>query len=126
MFIGIGRWNHLHPSRDCRPWPVGAQCFYREPHAPPIVLSMVDIHSHVLPGLDDGAPNMEAALEMLHVAGESGTTDIVATPHANPQYRFDPMRVEVALAALQKAAGSGPRIHYGCELHLTPENIEDA
>src|SRR5688572_23814999 len=87
---------------------------------------MVDIHSHVLPGLDDGAPNMEVALEMLRVASESGTTDIVGTPHASPQYRFDPIRVETALAELQKAAGSDTRIHYGCELHLTPENIDEA
>ena len=44
---------------------------------------MVDIHSHILHGLDDGAHTREESLAMVRLAAESGTTDIVATPHAN-------------------------------------------
>ncbi len=40
-----------------------------------------DIHSHILPGFDDGAPDLETALAMLRQAAESGTGGIVATPH---------------------------------------------
>ena len=42
---------------------------------------MVDIHSHILPGLDDGADNFEEALVMAKIAVESGVTAITATPH---------------------------------------------
>ncbi|MBC2581555.1 tyrosine-protein phosphatase [Clostridium sp. DJ247] len=42
---------------------------------------MVDIHSHVLPGIDDGADVIEKTLEMLKIASEDGTKNIVATPH---------------------------------------------
>jgi protein-tyrosine phosphatase len=87
---------------------------------------MIDIHSHILPGLDDGAQDQEEALRMVRMAASAGTTDIVATPHANQEFRFDPLLVEQRIAELKQALGETPRIHYGCELHLTPENIADA
>ncbi len=42
---------------------------------------MVDLHTHILPGVDDGAETLEDALEMLTTAYKNGTTDIVLTPH---------------------------------------------
>lgn len=42
---------------------------------------MIDIHSHVIPGIDDGAGDIETALEMLKIAQEDGIETIVATPH---------------------------------------------
>src|SRR5262252_1634898 len=51
---------------------------------------MIDIHSHILHGLDDGSKSLEESLEMLRVASAAGTTDIVATPHADLQYCFKP------------------------------------
>jgi protein-tyrosine phosphatase len=44
---------------------------------------MVDIHCHVLHGIDDGAENFDTSFEMAKLAVESGTTEIFATPHAN-------------------------------------------
>lgn len=44
---------------------------------------MIDIHAHILPGLDDGARDLESALAMAELAAESGVTVIVATPHSN-------------------------------------------
>ncbi|MBZ5577638.1 MAG: exopolysaccharide biosynthesis protein [Acidobacteriia bacterium] len=87
---------------------------------------MIDIHSHILPGLDDGSSAMEESIAMLRMAAAFGTTDIVATPHANMQFAFDPADVERRIAELQEAAGDVVRIHYGCDFHLTPENIDDA
>jgi len=87
---------------------------------------VIDIHSHILFGLDDGSDSLETSSEMLRMASASGTTDIVATPHANTEFSFDSARVTQKIADLQAAAGSLPRIHYGCDFHLTPENIEDA
>jgi protein-tyrosine phosphatase len=84
---------------------------------------MVDIHSHVLPGLDDGPKSMQESLDMLRLAADSGTTDIVASSHSNSEYVFDPLRAAQAIDELQAAPGV-PRIHYGCELHFNLENIE--
>lgn len=87
---------------------------------------MIDIHAHILPGMDDGPQTLEESLAMLEVAAASGTTDIVATPHANLQYAFDPDVVDGKIAELQKAAGGKIRIHRGCDFHLSYDNIQDA
>ena len=42
---------------------------------------MIDIHSHILPGIDDGSKNMETSIKMLKMAEVRGTKIIVATPH---------------------------------------------
>lgn len=44
---------------------------------------MIDIHAHILPGIDDGAENMDSALEMAAMAVESGVTALIATPHSS-------------------------------------------
>jgi protein-tyrosine phosphatase len=87
---------------------------------------VIDIHSHILPGLDDGARTLEDSVAMVRMAAAAGTTDIVATPHANQDFAFDPRVVERKIGELQAAAGDEPRIHYGCDLHLMPENIDEA
>ena len=50
---------------------------------------MIDIHAHILPGIDDGAEDMYDTLEMARMAVESGVTAIVATPHCNLPGLFD-------------------------------------
>jgi protein-tyrosine phosphatase len=65
----------------------------------------IDIHSHVLPGIDDGARDMDEALDMLRMARSDGTITIVATPHSA---RTDPQSIQLATAGLQRAAsGAG-------------------
>lgn len=44
---------------------------------------MIDIHCHILPGVDDGAGNMSDALEMAELAASSGIKSIIITPHCN-------------------------------------------
>jgi protein-tyrosine phosphatase len=87
---------------------------------------MIDIHTHVLAGLDDGARTLDDSVAMVRLAAETGTTDLVATPHENFEYHLDPQRVEAGIAELQQAAGSALTIHRGCDFHLYPDNIEDA
>jgi protein-tyrosine phosphatase len=87
---------------------------------------MIDIHTHVLAGLDDGACSLEEGVAMLRIAAESGTTDLVATPHANLQFRFDPAAIDARLSELSLAAGNAVRLHRGCDFHLYFDNIQDA
>ncbi|MBL8174773.1 MAG: hypothetical protein JNK48_08885 [Bryobacterales bacterium] len=63
---------------------------------------------------------------MMRMAAESGTTDIVATPHADLTYRFQPELIRERVEELTAAAGGCPRIHEGCDFHLTYDNIQDA
>ncbi|MDX2153096.1 MAG: CpsB/CapC family capsule biosynthesis tyrosine phosphatase [Bryobacteraceae bacterium] len=86
---------------------------------------MIDIHSHILPGVDDGAATLDESLEMLRLAAEDGTTDIVATPHASFEFPYNAEKVREALARVQEAAGDRIRVHLGCDLHLSYENIQN-
>lgn len=87
---------------------------------------MVDIHSHVLWGLDDGSETYEESLAMLRMAAAAGTTDMVATPHANSQYTFDPQLIETRIAQLEATAETLPQIHRGCDFHLDFVNVQAA
>lgn len=50
---------------------------------------MIDLHIHILPGLDDGARTVDEALEMAEMAVESGVETLVVTPHSNQTGRFE-------------------------------------
>jgi protein-tyrosine phosphatase len=63
---------------------------------------------------------------MLAVAVKSGTTEMVATPHANSEFPYDGDLVSARLEELRRAAPEGIGIHRGCDLHLSSENIMSA
>ena len=63
---------------------------------------MIDIHSHILPGLDDGAQDLYDTLEMLQVAAESGIAAVVATPHCNLPGGYQNYFGEEYIEAIQK------------------------
>jgi protein-tyrosine phosphatase len=54
---------------------------------------LVDLHSHILPGVDDGAPDIEASIAMARTAAADGIRIMVATPHVSFEYELDPMDV---------------------------------
>jgi protein-tyrosine phosphatase len=84
---------------------------------------MVDLHSHVLPGLDDGAKSIEEALAMAEDAVADGITHVVATPHANSTYVFDFAKVQKARNALEEKLAGRICLATGCDFHLNPENL---
>ena len=49
---------------------------------------MIDIHTHIMPGVDDGARDIHMAIEMIRNAAVGGTTDIILTPHCAEAYGF--------------------------------------
>jgi protein-tyrosine phosphatase len=55
---------------------------------------MIDLHCHILPGLDDGPANLDFSLAMARAAVESGTQLIVATPHIRADFNVDPSEIE--------------------------------
>jgi protein-tyrosine phosphatase len=87
---------------------------------------LIDIHSHVLYGVDDGARTLEDSVAMVRLAAEHGTTDLVATPHASPNYRFEPGIVKERLAEIAAASDNVLRLHAGCDFHLSFDNVQDA
>jgi protein-tyrosine phosphatase len=62
--------------------------------------AIVDLHNHLLPGIDDGAPDLATALQLAQVAVEDGITHMVCTPHIHPG-RYDNTQVTIASALAQ-------------------------
>jgi len=84
---------------------------------------MVDLHCHLLPGIDDGAHTIEDSLAMAEDAIGDGITCVVATPHASTGYPFDYAKVRAAQEELQSRLGGRLTIATGCDFHLNPENL---
>jgi protein-tyrosine phosphatase len=87
---------------------------------------VIDIHCHILPGVDDGAESWEIAEQMCSMAAADGITDIVATPHANDVYAFEREPHQAKLARLQEQVGNTVTLTLGCDFHLSYDNIQDA
>ncbi len=63
------------------------------------------------------------AVEMLRMSASDGVTHVVATPHCNFRYPFEPRENRSKAADLQAAIGDSPRILLGCDFHLSFDNI---
>ena len=87
---------------------------------------MIDIHAHILPGLDDGPQSMPETIEMIEIARTAGTMAIVASPHSDTQYLYEPDRIEELLAEAQSRVGPGIALVRGCDFHLMQSNVESA
>jgi protein-tyrosine phosphatase len=85
---------------------------------------MVDIHCHILPGLDDGPQSLEMSLQMAESAISEGITHVIATPHANSHYTFVPDLVRARRDEIQTHLGDRLQIATGCDFHLSYENLE--
>jgi protein-tyrosine phosphatase len=85
--------------------------------------NMVDIHSHILPEVDDGAKSWEMAVEMCRMAAADGITHVVATPHSNDQFHYDRRAHEALLAELRERVHGEIELSLGCDFHLSFDNI---
>jgi protein-tyrosine phosphatase len=90
---------------------------------------MIDIHCHILPGLDDGPSSEEESLDMALMAVEDGITDIVCTPHHLPGiYSTRPETIIAAIQSFQErlnAARIPLTLHPGMEIHVSAAALED-
>lgn len=87
---------------------------------------MIDIHCHLLHGVDDGPKKIELSIEMLREANEQGITDIVLTPHyRRGMFRFDGDLVKSQAAELEPYATElGIQLHLGTEVHVNGDLLE--
>lgn len=89
---------------------------------------MIDIHSHILHGVDDGAKDLEESLAMARIAYADGTRDIIVTPHFNVNYRVTAAVMRRKLEELQRELDReaiGIRLHPGNEVRLESKTFFD-
>ena len=80
---------------------------------------MIDLHSHVLPGLDDGAADLDEAVAICRAAAADGIAVLAATPHVRDDYPTTVGQMEQALAAVREAAGETIRLVGGGEIDVS-------
>lgn len=79
----------------------------------------VDLHTHILPGVDDGAQDIGESLKLLQMAWDDGTTDVVLTPHYRGRYRRNtPQMLRESFEMLQQEA---QKLLPGMKLYLGNE-----
>jgi protein-tyrosine phosphatase len=87
---------------------------------------MIDVHYHLLYGVDDGPKELEASLALAEASIAEGVTHIVATPHASYRYDFDPAVNQAKLAELNQRLGGRVTLGLGCDFQLSRDNVSDA
>jgi protein-tyrosine phosphatase len=86
---------------------------------------VIDIHSHILPEVDDGSKSWEMSVAMCRMAAADGITHMVATPHANDRYHYDRNHLQGLVDHLQELVGDLLKISLGCDFHLSYDNMQD-
>jgi protein-tyrosine phosphatase len=82
---------------------------------------LIDLHSHILPGVDDGARTLQEAVEIGRAAAADGITTIAATPHVRDDYPTEAERMERRVERVREAlaeAGVAVELHPGGEIAL--------
>ena len=86
---------------------------------------MIDIHSHILPEVEDGSRGLEESLEMCRISFRDGISTIVATPHAHDSVHktHNPAFLRQKVDELNTHLKGSPRIVLGCELRFTHDVV---
>ena len=88
---------------------------------------MIDVHCHILPGIDDGADSLELAVQLLQKEYQDGVRAIILTPHYRRRM-FEPSMEQVK-KAFSDLQGANPysdlKLYLGCEYHANMDMLED-
>lgn len=89
---------------------------------------MIDIHCHLLPGIDDGPDKLEQALSLARIACDNGITHSVLTPHIHPgRYENSAATIRASLEAFRQAIseeGIPLQLGFAAEVRLSPEVLQ--
>lgn len=89
---------------------------------------MIDVHTHIIPNIDDGSKNAEETFKLINEAKEAGFTDIILTPHYITNYYETPgTEVNFWTESLQKIVNEknlGVKLHSGMEIYISDEISE--
>ncbi len=120
---------HAHLLHQCRQRLAVRACLPRvRPRYSFIGFSdLIDLHSHILPGLDDGAPTVEVSLAMARAAVENGVTVLACTPHIMPGvWNNSGPQIRQAVEALKAVlADNGVNLNLttGADVHIAPNLV---
>jgi tyrosine-protein phosphatase YwqE len=87
------------------------------------VAGFVDIHCHLIAGIDDGPKDDKQTRALLDAARAAGVAAIVATPHCSSRYSLDAADRDARFAAAEAMANDTPLRFSGCELELSEERL---
>ena len=90
---------------------------------------MIDLHSHILPGIDDGSSNIENSVELVRELAAGGVTEVFATPHYMDETiydssRFKNLRLVADLQRRLDAEGIAVKIHLGNEIYVNRDILD--
>lgn len=90
---------------------------------------MIDIHSHILPGIDDGASDLDASVTLVSELARGGVTDVIATPHYVEETIYTSpknsnLKLIGELRERLEAEGINVKIYLGNEIYITPQILK--
>ncbi len=89
-------------------------------HTPPT--GFIDLHCHILPGMDDGPEDMDESAEMAALAKDDGISHIFATPHILPGvFENDSRKIMEAWGVFRKSIPNNVSILYGADVRITSD-----
>jgi len=100
--------------------------FQSTPNLPLVDLSIIgtDFHSHLIPGIDDGSPDMESSIEMIRKFKDLGYKKLITTPHIMCDYYKN--TPEIILSGLEKVRNELFKLNINIEIEAASEyNLDD-